>query len=120
MQAYEAHVRRPVIDVQNPIFIIGAGYAGAMAARCLTNHGIEVVVIDKGSKVGGRASARCLEKEHLTHGTVMVDAVPAWLNCTLESIFSEEGIRRSGDRLIVDRGPVIIEHLETSTYWIRK
>ena len=111
MQAYEAHVRRPVIDVQNPIFIIGAGYAGAMAARCLTNHGIEVVVIDKGSKVGGRASARSLEKEHLTHGTAIADAVPAWLNCTLESIFSKEKIKRSGDQLIIDRGPVIIEHL---------
>ena len=111
MKMYEAHIERAVLDVQKPILVIGAGYAGAMAARCLTNHGIEVIVIDKGSKIGGRASARSLEKEHLTYGTSMADAVPKWLDCTLETIISEEGITQNGDQLIIDRGPVIVEHL---------
>ena len=111
MKIYEINTKRPVIDIEHPIVVVGAGYAGAMAARCLYNNGIDVVVVDKGSKVGGRASARAIEDGYLTHGTVQADSIPTWLNLTLDSILSKEGISQDGDQLVIDYGPVIIEHL---------
>ena len=43
MEAFENNITRPVIDVEHPIVVVGAGYAGAMAARCLSNNGIGAV-----------------------------------------------------------------------------
>ena len=111
MEAFENNITRPVIDVEHPIVVVGAGYAGAMAARCLSNNGIGVIVIDKGSKIGGRASAKTIQDGYLTHGTVRADSIPAWFNSTLDSILPDEGISQNGDQLIIDRGPVVIEHL---------
>lgn len=48
--------------------IIGAGIAGLTAARELTRHGWNVVVLDKGRGVGGRMATRRIEQARLDHG----------------------------------------------------
>ena len=48
--------------------IIGAGMAGLTAARNLTQHGWDVIVLDKGRGVGGRMATRRLEQARLDHG----------------------------------------------------
>ncbi len=49
--------------------IIGAGMAGLSAARELTRHGWDVLVLDKGRGIGGRMATRRLEQARLDHGT---------------------------------------------------
>lgn len=48
--------------------IIGAGMAGLTAARELTRHGWDVVILDKGRGVGGRMATRRIEQARLDHG----------------------------------------------------
>jgi renalase len=46
---------------QLQVAIVGAGMAGLHCARELTNRGLSVVVLDKGSRPGGRMATRPLE-----------------------------------------------------------
>lgn len=50
------------------IAILGAGVAGASAARCLVDAGHRVVVHDKGRQPGGRAATRARAGDHFDHG----------------------------------------------------
>ena len=38
------------------VVVIGAGFAGLSAARRLTDHGVEVIVVEARNRIGGRAS----------------------------------------------------------------
>ncbi|MEM8963430.1 MAG: FAD-dependent oxidoreductase [Acidobacteriota bacterium] len=51
-------IRRPAHDSPPRVAVVGAGIAGLAGARCLADHGLEVVVFDKGRGPGGRASTR--------------------------------------------------------------
>lgn len=50
------------------VAILGAGIAGASAARALADAGIEVTVFDKGRAPGGRAATRARGPDHYDHG----------------------------------------------------
>lgn len=50
------------------IGIVGGGPAGAICARVLADHGLEVTVFDKGKRPGGRLSTRAYEDVHFDHG----------------------------------------------------
>lgn len=50
------------------VAILGAGIAGASAARSLADAGIEAVVFDKGRAPGGRAATRSRGADHYDHG----------------------------------------------------
>jgi renalase len=50
------------------IAVVGAGIAGLMAARSLTDAGHQVVVFDKGRSPGGRLATRRIEGARLDHG----------------------------------------------------
>lgn len=50
------------------VVIVGAGMAGLTAARKLTDHGHDVVVLDKGRAVGGRMATRRLGDARFDHG----------------------------------------------------
>jgi photolyase PhrII len=79
MEAYRAFTDRPAGATPHPIVIIGAGLAGAVAARLLADHGFDVVVLDKGRRVGGRCSRRLVDDVVLTHGASQIDHWPAWM-----------------------------------------
>ncbi|MCP5475816.1 MAG: FAD-dependent oxidoreductase [Lysobacterales bacterium] len=51
-----------------PMAILGAGIAGASAARELHRRGFSVRVFDKGRNPGGRAATRTREGAHFDHG----------------------------------------------------
>jgi deoxyribodipyrimidine photolyase/predicted NAD/FAD-dependent oxidoreductase len=55
---YAAMTAAPSVRVQGQVVVVGAGAAGAMAARTLSDHGVRVVVVDKGRNVGGRLASR--------------------------------------------------------------
>ncbi|MGE4070009.1 MAG: NAD(P)/FAD-dependent oxidoreductase [Lysobacterales bacterium] len=69
-----------------PIAILGAGIAGAAAARELHRRGLSVQVYDKGRNPGGRAATRTREGAHFDHGAQyftardprFLDQVEAW------------------------------------------
>ena len=60
------------------VLIIGSGFAGSFAARLLTELGIDVLVVDKGRRPGGRTSTRRFGIGGLDHGGIRIDARPAW------------------------------------------
>jgi predicted NAD/FAD-dependent oxidoreductase len=55
---YAAMTGSPSVACSGRVVIVGAGAAGAMAARTLADHGVDVVVLDKGRHVGGRLASR--------------------------------------------------------------
>lgn len=66
---YEAWVRRPISQRRARVAVIGAGIAGLMCARILSDHGIEVEIFEKSRGPGGRAATRRLESGGLVdHG----------------------------------------------------
>ena len=56
--AYLEKTTRPLRDPMPSVAIIGAGLAGLMCARTLTDHGFPVTVFEKSRGTGGRMSTR--------------------------------------------------------------
>jgi photolyase PhrII len=56
LDAYEARVSRPARSVGR-VAVIGAGVTGLACARTLADHGVDVVVFDKGRVPGGRLAS---------------------------------------------------------------
>lgn len=54
--------------LKGEVAVIGGGIAGLAAARRLTESGIEVVVLDKGRRPGGRMSTRQQHDRQFDHG----------------------------------------------------
>ena len=79
MEAYRAFTDQPAAVTPHPIIVIGAGLAGAAAARILADHGFDVVVLDKGRRVGGRTSRRRVDDVVVTHGAPRLHAWPDWM-----------------------------------------
>ena len=42
----------------DPVVVVGAGISGVAAARALVASGLEVVVLDRGHRIGGRMASR--------------------------------------------------------------
>jgi photolyase PhrII len=53
-----AWTRRPALPSAPRVAVIGAGISGLSAARTLQDHGLQVLVVDKGRAPGGRISTR--------------------------------------------------------------
>ncbi len=51
-----------------PVVVVGAGLTGAICARSLSAHGVDVVVVDKGRGPGGRLSRRRYASGGFDHG----------------------------------------------------
>lgn len=68
VDAYRAHTgRSPFGRVR--VAVVGAGLAGSMCARTLVDHGLDVIVFDKGRGAGGRGSTRRTDGPTFDHGT---------------------------------------------------
>ena len=55
---YTKIVQRPIAKQVPRVAVIGAGMAGLIAARTLSDHGVQVQVFEKSRGVGGRMSTR--------------------------------------------------------------
>lgn len=73
LQRYHNHVTRTPIEQKNPIIIVGAGYSGSIAAFTLNNLGFEVIVLDKGTKPGGRSSTKIRDTGVYNHGNSKIE-----------------------------------------------
>ncbi len=58
VEAWSAHVSRPLVSRPPRVIVIGGGPAGALCARTLADHQIPVMVFDKGRRPGARLSTR--------------------------------------------------------------
>ena len=56
------------------LLIIGAGIAGLAAGRMAQREGYSLILIDKGSRVGGRVSTRFCNDFVFNHGAQIVTA----------------------------------------------
>ncbi len=67
LERYRARVTRPARRGPS-VAVVGAGVSGLIAARTLSDHGLEVRVFDKGRGPGGRASTRRSMEYRFDHG----------------------------------------------------
>jgi len=87
--------------------VIGAGMAGLLAARRLTEAGRSVIVADKARGVGGRMATRCIADARLDHGAQFFTArdprfarmVTGWLEKGAARIWTSAFPTESGRRL---------------------
>ncbi|MBL6622167.1 MAG: FAD-dependent oxidoreductase [Alphaproteobacteria bacterium] len=59
---------------ESEFLVLGAGMAGLAAARCLQEAGREVLVLDKGRRIGGRCATRRIAGFSFDHGAQYVTA----------------------------------------------
>lgn len=108
MNAYRAFTDRPAGETAHPIVVIGAGLAGAISARILADHGYDVVVLDKGRRVGGRCSRRRIDDVTLTHGASQLDHWPSWMTSWADVELEHQRVAHAnnGHRLLDGPGTV--------------
>ena len=111
MAAYVNHTQRPAVTTDHPIVVIGAGIAGVIAARILADQGLEVLVLDKGRRVGGRLSRRLHEDLVLTHGASHSGGWPRYLQPWIDEAESLGYLNTSSkdEHTVVD-GPALLSH----------
>ncbi len=90
-------MRRPV---EPAVAILGAGIAGASAARAIADLGCRVVVHDKGRVPGGRAATRSRASSHYDHGAQYFTA--------REAAFVEQIARWQSAEIIAEWRPHLV------------
>jgi photolyase PhrII len=68
VREYSRRTGAPAWAEAPSVAVIGAGLAGLMAARVLSDHGLNVRVYDKGRRPGGRANTREHDEHRFDHG----------------------------------------------------
>lgn len=66
--AWERQTHAPALRQTPRVLIVGGGVAGLACARTLVDHAVEVTVLDKGRRPGGRASTRETPEGPFDHG----------------------------------------------------
>ena len=61
------------------VAVVGAGISGVAAALALRSHGVEVTVLDRGHRIGGRMATRTLRETGLPYDGRVVDVGAAYL-----------------------------------------
>ena len=110
METYRKFTDRPAANTPHPIVVIGAGLAGAVAARLLADHGFGVLVLDKGRRVGGRCSRRRVNEVVVTHGASKLDRLPSWMDAWVDEAVEQGWMERSEEGVRLNDGPALIGH----------
>ena len=108
LQRYEGRVDPPASHRPLRIAVIGAGLAGATAARALHDQGHSVVCFDKARGPGGRMSTRSTETACYDHGAVYFTVrderfrrhVDAWVHDGLVAPWNARFAEMRGDKLL--------------------
>ncbi len=115
---YEARARRPARAQLGRVVVVGAGVAGAVAARSLADHGLEVIVVDKGRGPGGRTSTRRQGELTFDHGAQYFTARDPRLQRAVES-WVEAGVVAPWTGRVVRLGPDgASEEAEPEERWV--
>ena len=64
------------------VAVVGAGISGVAAALALRSHGIDVTVLDRGHRIGGRMATRTLRGTGLPYDGRVVDIGAAYLTAS--------------------------------------
>ena len=110
MDAYRSFTDRPAASSSHPIVIVGAGLAGAVAARLLKDHGFDVLVLDKGRRVGGRTARRRVDDVVVTHGASRIDQWPSWMEAWMAQAVDHGWMEHSGEGVLLKDGPAVVGH----------
>lgn len=106
LPAYAAAAARPSIDydgrgIEGPrIAVVGAGMAGAIAARTLSDHGYRVDLFDKGRGAGGRLSTRRGDPGRFDHGAQYFTARDPGFRRLVESWAGDGVVARWTDAIV--------------------
>jgi predicted NAD/FAD-dependent oxidoreductase len=82
------------------VAVVGAGIAGISAARVLAERGCDVVVLDRGHRIGGRMAVRTMRDTFLPYDGRVVDVGASYLTAddpeflTVVQAWVESGIAR--------------------------
>ncbi|MDG2307212.1 MAG: FAD-dependent oxidoreductase [Candidatus Binatia bacterium] len=112
--AYLRKVERPRASFNPKIAVIGGGIAGLACARTLQDHGLSVVVVDKGRGPGGRTSSRRTPQGHVDHGAQFFHARGESLRRYVRS-WAEDGIAAAWDARFLgpsEKGAFVERHDE--------
>ena len=85
---------------------------GGLLLPPLADHGFDVMVLDKGRRVGGRASRRRVDDVVLTHGAPRADDWPAWMAAWAEVELEHERFAPA------DNGHALLDGPETIAGWL--
>jgi hypothetical protein len=99
------------------VLVIGAGLAGAMCARTLADHGVDVTVLDKGRGPGGRTSTRRLEGARVDHGAPCFPALPLALR-RHQRAWEELGLWRRWEAGFMQRTSAGDARLDLGPRWV--
>jgi len=66
------------------VAVVGAGISGVAAANALRKHGVDVTVLDRGHRIGGRMATRTLRGTGLPYDGRVVDVGAAYFTVTSE------------------------------------
>ncbi|MCH9688156.1 MAG: NAD(P)-binding protein [Deltaproteobacteria bacterium] len=108
-------------SVDSPrVGVVGAGAAGALCARMLTDRGLSVVVFDKGRGAGGRMSTRRIDAARFDHGAQFFTARDPQLAPRIEQ-WERAGIvqRWEGPFVRIESGRVVPE-TPVEPRWVAK
>ena len=70
------------------VAVVGAGISGIAAATALRGHGIDVSVLDRGHRIGGRMATRTLRGTGLPYDGRVVDVGAAYLTASVPAFRS--------------------------------
>jgi renalase len=96
--------------------VIGAGLSGLMAARTLQLAGLDVVVFDKGRRVGGRANTREHSDYRFDHGAQFFTVRDEALDPHLQGWLREGLVQEWGGRLVRIEGEAMSPAKEATRY----
>jgi renalase len=62
------------MDLMHPVLVVGGGISGVSCARVLTRAGVDVVLLDRGRRLGGRMAVRTVDERAVDIGASYLTA----------------------------------------------
>lgn len=116
LSKFAIRTNRPIYRRQPRIAVVGAGLGGLMAARVLSDHGLNVVVFDKSKGKGGRASTRRVTPSmQFDHGAQyftirdprLMKYVTSWIDDDVVAVWEGKVAEIRDNKLIEEKKPMI-------------
>lgn len=112
LDAWSEQIRRPRPGAPRRVAVVGAGLAGAFAARILSAQGLEVVLFDKGRGAGGRTSGRRRDGGRFRHGAPVLHLHDGRLERWIDGWIEAGVIRDEGDHVRSSAPNDLVKHLQ--------